>query len=85
MFWLRVAAGKGMILLILGAFGGHLCKNLLSAEMYAYYELGLCYGFYHLSALLTIGTLRKFGQNSINPTPQEKIRNSLDWSGIFLQ
>lgn len=53
------AAGIGMIMLaiILGAFGAHALKDILSTERLASFETGVKYQMYHGLAFLIIGLL----------------------------
>jgi uncharacterized membrane protein YgdD (TMEM256/DUF423 family) len=55
--FLTVGAISGALAVILGAFGAHLLKQLISPEMLAVYKTGVEYQFYHTFALLTIGLL----------------------------
>lgn len=49
------AALFGMIAIILGAFGAHALKKLLSTEQLATFETGVRYQMYHALFLLFIG------------------------------
>jgi uncharacterized membrane protein YgdD (TMEM256/DUF423 family) len=42
---------------LLGAFGAHALKKILSAEMLAVYQTGVEYHFYHALGLLLIGII----------------------------
>ena len=42
---------------LLGAFGAHALKNILSPEMLAVYKTGVEYQFYHALGLLLIGLM----------------------------
>lgn len=57
LFFLRLSAISGMIAVILGAFGAHKLKELISPEDIAVYETGIRYQFYHSFALLAVGIL----------------------------
>lgn len=46
-----------MLAVILGAFGAHKLKEILSADDIAVYETGIRYQFYHTFALLAVGIL----------------------------
>ena len=58
---------------LLGAFGAHALKNILSPEMLAVYKTGVEYQFYHALGLLLIGLIGL----------QVKSKY-LRWSGIFI-
>lgn len=45
----------GLLAVVLGAFGAHVLKPLLSSDMLAAYETGVRYQFYHVIALLVLG------------------------------
>ena len=51
------AAILGMIAIILGAFGAHALKKVLSIEQLATFETGVRYQMYHALFLLFIGLL----------------------------
>lgn len=53
---ISTAAIFGMIAIILGAFGAHALKKVLSAEQLATFEMGVRYQMYHALFLLFIGT-----------------------------
>jgi len=53
---ISTAAIFGMIAIILGAFGAHALKNLLSVEQLTTFETGVRYQMYHALFLLFIGT-----------------------------
>lgn len=53
---ISTAAIFGMIAIILGAFGAHALKKVLSAEQLATFETGVRYQMYHALFLLFIGT-----------------------------
>ena len=50
------AAVLGMIAIILGAFGAHALKELLSISQLATFETGVRYQMYHALFLLFVGT-----------------------------
>lgn len=58
---------------LLGAFGAHALKNILSPEMLAVYKTGVEYQFYHALGLLLIGLIG-FQVKS----------KYLRWSGLFI-
>lgn len=45
----------GLLAVVLGAFGAHGLKPLLSSDMLAAYETGIRYHFYHTVVLLVLG------------------------------
>jgi uncharacterized membrane protein YgdD (TMEM256/DUF423 family) len=57
----RIALFLGAIFMalavLLGAFGAHALKNILSPEMLAVYKTGVEYQFYHALGLLVIGSI----------------------------
>ena len=57
LFFLHLAAISGMFAVILGAFGAHQLKKILSPEDITIYETGIRYQFYHTFALLAVGML----------------------------
>lgn len=58
---------------LLGAFGAHALKKVLSSDMLAIYQTAVQYQFYHSLGLLVVGTIGLH-------YPPKWIR----WSGIFL-
>jgi len=58
---------------LLGAFGAHALKNIISPEMLAVYKTGVEYQFYHSLGLLLIGLIG-FQVKS----------KYLRWSGLFI-
>ncbi len=55
--FVRYAAILGALSVILGAFGAHGLKKLVSPEAVATFETGVRYQFYHTFALLSLGFL----------------------------
>ena len=53
---ITTAAILGMIAIILGAFGAHALKKILSVEQLTTFETGVRYQMYHALFLLFIGT-----------------------------
>lgn len=53
---LSVASVIGMVAIILGAFGAHALKKVLSVEQLNIFETGVKYQMYHALFLLFIGT-----------------------------
>ena len=54
---MRLSAVSGMLAVLLGAFGAHKFKELISPEDIAVYETGIRYQFYHSFAILAVGIL----------------------------
>jgi len=52
-----IAGISGFLAVALGAFGAHFIKNRLTEEMFAIYQTGVQYHFYHTLALLGVGVL----------------------------
>mgnify|MGYP003544297307 FL=1 len=59
---LLVAAFLGVTAIILGAFGAHALKKVLSVEQLATFEVGVRYQMYHALFLLFIGTFTFLGE-----------------------
>ena len=59
-----IAACLGAVAVMLGAFGAHALKKILSPEQLITFETGVRYQFYHAFALLTAGILYKDFANS---------------------
>jgi len=57
---LLLAAISGLLAVIVGAFGAHILKGLISPEMLEVYKTGVQYHFYHTFALLAVGILMNF-------------------------
>lgn len=58
---LLFAAANGALAVILGAFGAHGLKGVISDTMLAVWQTGVQYHFYHVLALLAVGLLMKSG------------------------
>ena len=69
-FFLKTAALLGALAVVLGAFGAHALKQLLSDKYLAVFETAVRYQFYHVFALVAVGILFKEFPN-----------NYLLWSG----
>jgi uncharacterized membrane protein YgdD (TMEM256/DUF423 family) len=54
----------GMIAIILGAFGAHALKKVLSIEELVTFETGVKYQMYHALFLVLIGTLSELSQKA---------------------
>jgi uncharacterized membrane protein YgdD (TMEM256/DUF423 family) len=68
----------GMIAIILGAFGAHALKKVLSIEQLATFETGVRYQMYHALFLLFIGLTAMLTEKT------KKIIYYLVLSGVFL-
>lgn len=69
---LMIGAAYGMLSVILGAFGAHAFKSILSADKLASFETGVRYQMYHAILLLVIG----FGLSFASPIER--------WAGICI-
>ena len=65
-FTLVVGASYGLISVILGAFGAHALKKVISVDKLASFETGVKYQMYSALFLLIVGYVLKF------ETPSEK-------------
>ena len=71
---IAIAAISGMLSVMLGAFGAHGLKKIISPDMLEIFKTGVQYQFYHTFALLAVGILMYFGESK-----------SLKWSAkLFL-
>lgn len=70
--FILAAAIFGALAVILGAFGAHALKAILTAEQLQTYEVGVRYHFYHVFALLLTAMLYKEYSNKL-----------LVWAGYF--
>ena len=70
--FLTAGAFSGILAVLLGAFGAHLLKQMISSDMLEIYKTGVQYQFYHTFALLSVGILIKFNRTKI-----------LEWSGYL--
>ena len=61
---LSTGAILGMIAIILGAFGAHALKKILSIEQLATFETGVRYQMYHALFLLFIGLIKNMPQKA---------------------
>jgi uncharacterized membrane protein YgdD (TMEM256/DUF423 family) len=69
---LTIAAISGLLAVVLGAFGAHTLKKMISPEMLEVYKTGVQYQFYHTFALLAVGILMHFNTSK-----------ALQWSGYL--
>ena len=60
---ISTAAFLGMLAIILGAFGAHALKKILSLEQLSTFETGVKYQMYHALLLLFIGLTDKISDN----------------------
>ncbi len=72
------AALLGMIAIILGAFGAHALKALLTPEQLATFETGVRYQMYHALFLLLIGNIASLSEKA------KKQIYTLSLSGVIL-
>ncbi|AZB21609.1 DUF423 domain-containing protein [Kaistella haifensis] len=75
---LIIGAVYGLVSVILGAFGAHALKKVLSVEKLASFETGVKYQMYSALFLLIVGYILKF------ETPSEKWISILMIAGTFL-
>lgn len=61
--YIKIATLIGALTVIMGAFGAHKLKELISPEILSSYQTGITYQFYHTLALLAVGILYKRYQN----------------------
>ena len=77
-FTLIIGAVYGMLSVILGAFGAHALKKVLSVEKLQSFETGVKYQMYSALFLLIVGYILKF------ESPSEKWISILMIAGTFL-
>ena len=70
--FLKIGAISGALAVIIGAFGAHSLKPLLSQETLNTFETGVRYQFYHTFALLITAILYR----------RSPVK-SIEWAGIF--
>jgi uncharacterized membrane protein YgdD (TMEM256/DUF423 family) len=75
---ISTAAIFGMIAIILGAFGAHALKKVLSIEELSTFETGVKYQMYHALFLVFIGTL-----NELSLKAKKTIYNSVVFGVLF--
>lgn len=68
--WLRITAVCGGMAIILGAFGAHALKEMLTEEMLTIFETGVKYHFYHALAMLG---LISYANQDMLPKPMPSI------------
>lgn len=62
--YIKAGAVLGMIAIILGAFGAHALKKVLSVDQLATFETGVRYQMYHALFLLLVGQLDMLSQKA---------------------
>ena len=77
-FTLIIGAVYGLLSVILGAFGAHALKKVLSVEKLQSFETGVKYQMYSALFLLIVGYILKF------ESPSEKWISMLMIAGTFL-
>ena len=77
-FTLVIGAVYGLVAVILGAFGAHALKKILSVDKLASFETGVKYQMYSALFLLIVGYILKF------ETPSEKCISILMIAGTFI-
>ena len=77
-FTLIIGAVYGLLSVILGAFGAHALKKVLSVEKLQSFETGVKYQMYSALFLLIVGNILKF------ESPSEKWISILMIAGTFL-
>jgi uncharacterized membrane protein YgdD (TMEM256/DUF423 family) len=60
---ISLAAISGILSVMLGAFGAHGLKKIISPDMLEVFKTGVQYQFYHTFALLAVGILMYFGES----------------------
>lgn len=77
-FTLIIGAVFGLVAVILGAFGAHALKKIISVDKLASFETGVKYQMYSALFLLIVGYILKF------ETPSEKWISILMIAGTFI-
>lgn len=77
-FTLIIGAVYGLVAVILGAFGAHALKKIISVDKLASFETGVKYQMYSALFLLIVGYILKF------ETPSEKWISVLMIAGTFI-
>ena len=70
--FLTAGAISGVLAVLLGAFGAHMLKQMITPDMLEVYKTGIHYQFYHTFAMLCVGILMNF-----------KPSKALKWSGYL--
>lgn len=66
--FLRIGSLLAMLAVILGAFGAHALKEIISAEQLAIFDTGVRYHFYHALAILLVDVLIHFRKTNVLTT-----------------
>lgn len=53
--WILIGAVSGFFGVVLGAFGGHYLKAILSEKSFSIYQIGIQYQMWHALALIGLG------------------------------
>lgn len=64
---ITTAAILGIIAIVLGAFGAHALKKVLSVEELATFETGVRYQMYHALFLLCLGSIISISEKAKKP------------------
>jgi uncharacterized membrane protein YgdD (TMEM256/DUF423 family) len=60
---LSIASISGLLCVVLGAFGAHALKPLLTPQLLTTFETGVRYQFYHTLAIILIVVLYRFNKS----------------------
>ncbi len=77
--WILMGSVSGFVGVVLGAFGGHVLKEMLSEKAFSIYLVGVQYQMYHAFALLALGLWA-----AQNPNIDTKYPGSAFTLGIIL-
>ncbi|MBL4797384.1 MAG: DUF423 domain-containing protein [Oleispira sp.] len=81
--YLLISAISGLLSVVLGAFGAHGLKKVVSAEMLTAYQTGVQYQFIHTLALLALAIVML--TSGSNPAVAAiKVKNKLKWSANLM-
>jgi uncharacterized membrane protein YgdD (TMEM256/DUF423 family) len=78
---LTITATIGALTIILGAFGAHALKDVLSVNELKSFETGVRYQMYHVLVLLFINTYSKFSKKTKNTISYLFLAGILFFSG----
>ena len=76
---LSIASISGLLCVVLGAFGAHALKLMLTPQMLATFETGVRYQFYHTLAIILTVVLYQFNKNK-----KLKMASYFFFAGILL-
>jgi uncharacterized membrane protein YgdD (TMEM256/DUF423 family) len=82
-FYLFVSAISGLLSLVLGAFGAHGLKKVVSPDMLAAYQTGVQYQFIHTLVLLALAILM-LTTGTKPAVTAIKVKNTLKWSANLM-